>query len=964
MDVRYTCTSLQFRYTVQSLVRSGRSHLKFDSRETPREIRNKAEKKRRDKMNRSIAQLAAIVPSVVALGRKVDKNSVLKLSAHFLRAHQHVFGDAINSEQQFKENSARALLGLLKGFILTTTYKGLVVVVSENVQQYLGYTEMDLIGESIFNFIHEEDHQMLREQLMPKSCLLRPNGELLIPESPDAEQKVADILAKERRRFIIRFKKLGQRSEPRKYVTCHVEGTMRKSDKACRNNKQCCRTVRRIRARRGNPCSSGNDVVFVGLVRPTSETFISDNILESFRMEYRTRHSIDGEIIDCDSRISLVTGYMKHEVKGVNAMNFMHRDNVRWVVIALREMYDNHRLVGESCYRLMTKNGDFIYMQTKGFLDVDQDSRAVRSFVCTNTVVDEQTGKRLIKLMKKRFMLIVNNSEENIPDDDETGKVNDNALPVEDPKELEKVILHLVTNLPSPQPESPQTASPDHNDSPPFHLSIIPPQKERIVNAIEKIYSVIKTFNKEPISKMKPYKAIKENEQRNYEEIGKISNETLPTTFTTTLTSVSVTDVDSYSVSRLLSLDNTSLQRPNSIFRSLSSTSGVDVDLVSPTSFSQSSSTFIPQPEPSGFCSSVDPILLERFYSTQIVDDSHRYGGDSYAFEHYNRARSPTHTNSVMPEKTYTSVFTNTSIITSNTNFNSENIVNRHINMYSNTLILPSFSDRNYIIPPSSDSTRLLQISSGNHHLLSLNNDSYRAEKGFSNYVTPLGNYFSPISSPSTSYPSAITDSSSTFVADAIYPNYEMIIPTDTSTVIDKRYKNAHSLYDTVVHTNRQLMENYGSDEQNKKNNQPLPETVTSNRIDYLEKKPMIVAPTSSGNKSDLIEAKQLTHELAGYIKSNMEPSISSEPIRSGVSVSSTISCGTKRRNDFEDIDEIAKKKIALDMTVRATDSFEEESILCAKYLDNDELTESALEQELNSAFPELTPNEEKKGEN
>lgn len=75
-------------------------------------------------------------------------------------------------------------------------------------------------------------------------------------------------------------------------------------------------------------------------------------------------------------------------------------------------VYDQHRLVGESCYRLLTKSGQFIYMRTCGQLDVDEDSRAVRSFVCTNTVVEEAEGKHLIQLMKKKFMLLINNTEE------------------------------------------------------------------------------------------------------------------------------------------------------------------------------------------------------------------------------------------------------------------------------------------------------------------------------------------------------------------------------------------------------------------------------------------------------------------------------------------------------------------------------------------------------------------------
>lgn len=76
-------------------------------------------------------------------------------------------------------------------------------------------------------------------------------------------------------------------------------------------------------------------------------------------------------------------------------------------------MYDQHRLVGESCYRLMTKNGQFVYLRTRGHLEVDPSSRAVTSFVCTNTLVGEEEGKELIKLMKKRCNLLIDNNKSN-----------------------------------------------------------------------------------------------------------------------------------------------------------------------------------------------------------------------------------------------------------------------------------------------------------------------------------------------------------------------------------------------------------------------------------------------------------------------------------------------------------------------------------------------------------------------
>ncbi|XP_063393388.1 neuronal PAS domain-containing protein 2-like isoform X2 [Cydia fagiglandana] len=466
-----------------------------NTRENPREVRNRAEKQRRDKLNQSIYELASMVPPVVASSRKIDKTGVLRLTAHFLRSHQYVFGETIGrAPTEINSASAQALLQFFNGFLLTTTYKGIVVVVSQNVQQYLGYTELELLGQNLFTITHKDDHKTLLYQLKPRSQILGPNGELLIPDRPDGKSLVAKALAGEKRRFVLRFKKHTQRSEPTQYVACLVEGSLRKSDGACRGNNRCCQMVRRARARGDNPCSSGNDVVFIGIVRPTVETFKKEQQLEQFRMEYRTRHSIDGQIIQCEQRIGLVTGYMTDEVQGVNAMNFMHRDDVRWVIIALREMYDQHRLYGESCYRLMMKNGQFIYMRTRGALEVETGTKAVTSFVCTNTMMNPDEGQHLIKMMKMKFTMLVNNNQEP-PQEPEVTETNDDSIPVEDPKQLEKVILHLVTNLPSPQSDEKDHSLSPERDGPHVHLAIIPPRKERIVMGIEKIYTVIKNFN-------------------------------------------------------------------------------------------------------------------------------------------------------------------------------------------------------------------------------------------------------------------------------------------------------------------------------------------------------------------------------------------------------------------------------------------------------------------------------------
>lgn len=74
-------------------------------------------------------------------------------------------------------------------------------------------------------------------------------------------------------------------------------------------------------------------IAIARIVRPP----IINRTVEANRLEYKTRHLIDGRIIDCDQRISIVAGYMTDEVRNLSPFTFMHQDDVRWVIVALRQ---------------------------------------------------------------------------------------------------------------------------------------------------------------------------------------------------------------------------------------------------------------------------------------------------------------------------------------------------------------------------------------------------------------------------------------------------------------------------------------------------------------------------------------------------------------------------------------------------------------------------------------------------
>uniref|UniRef100_A0A182KEC0 PAS domain-containing protein n=1 Tax=Anopheles christyi TaxID=43041 RepID=A0A182KEC0_9DIPT len=398
----------------------------------------------------------------------------------------------------------------------------------------------DLYGQNLFNLTHPDDHALLKQQLIPSNlvnmfdssgggpgtttttsggppaALPAPNdagcsntngtegGEFQQRRIHDEEEEEIDTkLRQDHRRFTIRMARAGPRSEATTYELVTIDGCFRRADSAPRGTTKAGGTgngggtsgsmqmIRRVRGRDDAiPLHSinGNDIVLIALARVMKVPSICDRLIEACKYEYKTRHLIDGRIVQCDQRISIVAGYLTDEVSGLSPFTFMHRDDVRWVIVALRQMYDYNQN-GESCYRLMSRTGDFIYLKTRGYLEVDSDTKVVQSFVCINTLVSEEEGQRLVREMKRKFSVIVDKVE--LPD--ESGEPV-----VENPKQIEEAVMNLITNL---QPDSEDKllntmpASPassiksGYGEGAP--LAIVAPEKNSVKSAIVKSINVV-----------------------------------------------------------------------------------------------------------------------------------------------------------------------------------------------------------------------------------------------------------------------------------------------------------------------------------------------------------------------------------------------------------------------------------------------------------------------------------------
>lgn len=415
-----------------------------------------AEKTRRSQYNALIHQMKSLLSDIAHSQRKVDKTSILRHAVNKLR-NEHVFGDTIKCcHLETWSPAFLKFFDLIGGIMFAVTCRGRIFIVSPNIQEKLGYCHIDLVGQDFYKYVHEEDRETLRCHIYP----------------PELQTGCDDQLFEHNHNFHIRLMRAGARSDHPRYEKCRISGMLRKSDRATGNEVQDEHVVRRQRVRNNRTfSSSGNDFVFIGMIRVLSSNLPARILPPTAYSEYWTRHLIDGRIVQCDQSISLAAGYMTDEVTGTSAFVFMHKQDVRWVICVLRQMYDQSREFGESYYRLISRSGHFIYMRTKGYLEIDKKTKKVQSFVCVNTVIGEEFGKRMMEEMKRKYSVIVGMDKQQ----QERVLTYDDA-PVEHPKCLERIVMHLV------EPSVSENVD---------ELKLVPPSRENIISAIKSSEKVV-----------------------------------------------------------------------------------------------------------------------------------------------------------------------------------------------------------------------------------------------------------------------------------------------------------------------------------------------------------------------------------------------------------------------------------------------------------------------------------------
>ncbi|KAG7521989.1 aryl hydrocarbon receptor nuclear translocator 1 isoform X2 [Solea senegalensis] len=367
-----------------------------------REPHSQIEKRRRDKMNHLIDKLSAMIPTCNPLSRKLDKLTVLRMAVQHLKSLKG--SSSSFSEAHYKpsfipnEELKHLVIKAADGFLFVVGCdRGKIVFVSESVTKILNYSRAELIGQSLFDYIHPKDMGKVKEQLSaselyPRERLIDAKTGLQV--QADLPVGGARLCSGARRSFFCRMKynkisvkveekefqaSSSKKKESQKYCTVHCTGYMRswptsqlgaegegEADKQDSSHFSC--------------------LVAVGRVHSHSSPQVNGEVKVK-STEFTTRYAMDGKFTFVDQRATTILGYLPQELLGTSCYEYFHQDDLPHLADRHRKVLRSKEKIETNFYKFKTKYGSFVTLQSQWFSFVNPWTKEVEYIVSTNTVI-------------------------------------------------------------------------------------------------------------------------------------------------------------------------------------------------------------------------------------------------------------------------------------------------------------------------------------------------------------------------------------------------------------------------------------------------------------------------------------------------------------------------------------------------------------------------------------------------
>ncbi|MEE6477478.1 hypothetical protein FKM82_011528 [Ascaphus truei] len=364
-----------------------------------REAHSQTEKRRRDKMNILIEELSAMIPQCGPFPRKLDKLTVLRKAVLHLKSLKDTSSPFI--EERYKpsflphDELRDLILRAADGFLFVVGCdRGNLLFVSDSVSKTLKYTQADLIGHSLFDYLHPKDVAKVKEQL--SSSDMTPHEKLIEAKTglqvhTDFHAGSSRLHGGSRRSFFCRMKSghvpikeerdilpNSEKKDHRMYCTIHCTGYLRSWLPSEVGMTEDCDTK--------EESTNFSCLVAIGRLHP----YITPQSSAQIKVkpaEFVTRYAMDGKFVYVDQRATAILGYLPQELLGTSCYEYFHQDDHSHLTDQHKTVLQSKAKVLTNAYKFKTKHGSFITLKSQWFSFINPWTKELEYIVSINTVV-------------------------------------------------------------------------------------------------------------------------------------------------------------------------------------------------------------------------------------------------------------------------------------------------------------------------------------------------------------------------------------------------------------------------------------------------------------------------------------------------------------------------------------------------------------------------------------------------
>ncbi|XP_042220702.1 aryl hydrocarbon receptor nuclear translocator homolog isoform X6 [Homarus americanus] len=382
-----------------------------DKERFARENHCEIERRRRNKMTAYIAELSDMVPTCSALARKPDKLTILRMAVAHMKALRGTgntntdgtYKPSFLTDQELKHLILEAADGFL--FVVACD-NGRIIYASDSVTPVLNQPQSDWFGSSVYEHVHPEDVEKVREQLSTQEPANQ--GRILDLKTgtvkKEGHQSSMRLCMGSRRGFICRMKvgtvtpenmnsghlnrlrqrnSLGPATDGHNYAVVHCTGyiknwpptgvQMERGEEEAHGSTHCC-------------------LVAIGRLQVTSTPNTSDLMGSNSQNEFISRHAMDGKFTFVDQRVMTVLGYSPQELLAKPCFEFFHPEDQTHMKESFDQVLKLKGQVMSVMYRFRGKNREWVWLRTSAFAFLNPYTDDIEYIVCTNTAAKTVQG--------------------------------------------------------------------------------------------------------------------------------------------------------------------------------------------------------------------------------------------------------------------------------------------------------------------------------------------------------------------------------------------------------------------------------------------------------------------------------------------------------------------------------------------------------------------------------------------